>query len=360
MSLMGPSKTIGVVLAAALCCAQVDPQQALIERSAWEALNAGKPHVAAEAFKRALATEPKNARLHFGAGVAASLERRDADARSELERALFLDPKLTDARIYLGPVLYRMGDLLSAIRQYETLLAEAPGTPDVATTLERWRREMELHDRMQHAVGNQFTVNFEGPPETALAEKALESLDRAYWRVGQTLSVFPAQPISVVLYTTEQFSDITRSPKWAAGAFDGVIRVPMRGALDKPEELDRVLAHEFTHAVVRTLAARGVPTWLNEGLATALETGELGWAEKSVAASDKVPLRVLQSGFGRLDGAQAQLAYATSALAARRLLDDAGGVAVVNLIRDLGEGIAFDAAFLHRFGRTFADFQASL
>ena len=73
--------------------------------------------------------------------------------------------------------------------------------------------------------------------------------------------VSAGDPIAVVLYTGEQFRDITRAPSWAAGAYDGVIRVPMRGALDKREELDRVLSHEFTHALIRTLASRGVPAW---------------------------------------------------------------------------------------------------
>jgi hypothetical protein len=119
-----------------------------------------------------------------------------------------------------------------------------------------------------------------------------------------------------------------------------------------------VLTHEFTHALIRTLAARGVPAWLNEGLATALETGDLEWAEKQTRGRPPVPLRALQSGFGRFTGAQAQAAYATSALAARRLLDEAGGFAVANLLRDLGDGVEFDAAFLHRIQRPFADFAA--
>src|SRR5262249_61687476 len=115
------------------------------------------------------------------------------------------------------------------------------------------------------ALGSHFTVSFEGPEEASLASEALEMLDRAYWRIGQLLGVYPSDPIPVVLYTGEQFRDVTRSPSWAAGADDGIIRVPMRGALDKSAELDRVLAHEFTHALVRTLAARNLPTWLDEG-----------------------------------------------------------------------------------------------
>ena len=338
--------------------AQIDPRAALLERAAWTALNAGQARAAADGFREALASDPKNARLHLGAGMAASLERRDADARDEFERALALDPKLAQARALLGQIQYRMGERLLAVRTYETLVAMTPDDREARATLERWQREADLHDRMQQAVGSHFTVKFEGPAEAGLATEALEMLDRAYWRIGQLLGSYPSEPIAVVLYTGEQFRDITRAPSWAAGAYDGVIRVPMRGALDQREELDRVLSHEFTHALIRTLASRGVPAWLNEGLATALETGNLEWAEKRAAVQPPVPLRALQGGFGKFTGAQAQLAYATSALAARRLLDEAGGFAVANLLRDLGEGIAFDTAFLHRIQRPFADFQA--
>ncbi len=311
--------------------AQIDPRVALLERAAFDALNRGQAHAAAGAFREAIAADPKNARLRLGAGMAA------------------------------GQIQYRLGDSAAAIRTYETVVTDMPDDRDARATLDRWRRELELHDRMQQAIGSHFTVSFEGPAEATLAAEAIEILDRAYWRIGELLGTFPSNPIPVVLYTSEQFRDITRSPAWAAAAYDGRIRVPMRGALDNPRELDRVLSHEFSHALIRTLAARGVPTWLNEGLATALETGDLDWAEKRVAdASARVPLRTLQSGFGRLSGGDAQVAYATSALAVRRLLDEAGGFAVANLIRDLGQRVDFDTAFLHRIQRSFADFQATI
>jgi tetratricopeptide (TPR) repeat protein len=346
------------IFAIAVPAAQIDPRAALLERGAWEALAAGRAQAAADAFREAIALDAKNARLHLGAGMAATLERRDADARNAFERALALDPKLTQARSLLGQVQRRLGDFNGAIRTYETLVAQVPDDRDAQTTLERWRREAELHDRMQQAIGSHFTVSFEGPAEAALAAKAIEVLDRAYWRIGLVLGgTYPNEPVPVVLYTGEQFRDVTRSPSWAAGAYDGIIRVPMRGALDNPTELDRVLSHEFTHALIRNLAPRGVPTWLNEGLATALETGDLEWAEKQVGSQTKpVPLRALQSGFGRLSGDQAQLAYATSALAARRLIEEAGGFAIANLLRDLGDGVDFESAFLHRIQRPFAEF----
>jgi len=347
-------------LSAVLISAQVDPRTALLERAGWDALAAGQTKVAADSFRQAIAADPGNARLYLGAATAAYVERRDTDAKAALERALALDPGLTRARALMGQVRHRSGDLLGALREYDTLTKATPHDTDVQATIERWRRELELQQRMQQMVGDHFAVSFEGPAEEALATKALELLDRAYRRIGDVLGTFPAAPVPVVLYTTEQFSDITRSPAWAVGTYDGTIRVPMRGAIDEEKELDRVLAHEFTHALVHNLATKRVPTWLNEGLATALESDSLDWAGQRVSQAPLVALSVLKNSFGRLTGAQAQLAYATSALAVHRLIQDAGGFAIANLLRDLGDGADFDAAFLHRMQRTFEDFQAAL
>jgi tetratricopeptide (TPR) repeat protein len=343
---------------ASAALAQIDPRTAFLERAGWDALVEGRAQVAAEAFRDAIAIDPKNARLQLGAGTAAYLDGRYSDAREALERALALDPKLTRARALNGLVLHRLGDVSGAIRTYETLVAEVPDDKEATATLARWRREMGLHNRMEQAVGAHFAVSFEGPAEAALAAEALASLDRAYWRIGGLLGTYPADPIPVVLYTNEQFTDITRAPSWAAAAYDGTVRVPMLNASRDVRELDRVLAHEFTHALVRSLAARGVPTWLDEGLAAALESDDLGWAERRVRESGAAPLEQLRNGFGRFSGAEAQLAYATSALAARRLIEEAGGFAIANLLRDLGDGLEFEAAFLHRIQRSFGDFQS--
>jgi hypothetical protein len=348
----------------------------------WKLLAAGNAREAAELFQLALTRNPQNARLHLGAGTAAYLERRDTDAEASLERALQLEPKLTPASELLGVVRYRRGDLFGAIRAYDTLppASISEGTRD---RLERWRRELELANRMELVVGNGVTVSFEGVADAALAARAVESIERAADRIGQALSAYPLEPVRVVLYTGEQFRDITRAPAWAGGAYDGTIRVPMRGALAEEKELDRVLAHEYTHALVHSLAPRGVPKWLDEGLATALEHETTESATAESAARDAtpesttpaadgttaveqgktrqlMPIRELQASFGRFTGAQAQVAYNTSGLIMRRLLDEEGGLAVINLIKDLDGGADVATAFERRMHRSLADFEASL
>jgi hypothetical protein len=167
--------------------------------------------------------------------------------------------------------------------------------------------------------------------------------------------------VSVVLYTGEQFRDITRSPSWAVAAYDGTIRVPMRGALDNPDELDRVLAHELTHALVHILAPRAIPTWLNEGLAASLESSDLSWAQGTLRAGGRtIPLDRLTSSFRGLNDRDAALAYAASAVAVGRLLDEIGGMGVANLIRDLGDGADFETAFAHRAQQSFSAFTSRL
>lgn len=335
---------------------QTSPRAAMLEASAWDALQARDYDRAATLFRDALTGDPKNIQLHLGAALAAYATRRDADARASLERALTLGPKLPEARELLGRVLYRTGDLDTAIRTFEAMVADGAADTDITETLERWHREAALRDRMHVAVGHGVTVAFEGPEDAGLAEQAVASLERASTRIWNVLSHYPTKPIAVALYTNEQFSDITRSPNWAAGSFDGTIRVPMRGALKKPDELDRVLAHEYVHALIHEVAPSGVPMWLNEGLAAALED-EQPEAEKAVSP---IPLGTLGRSFGRLPREEAQRAYAFSTYAVRRLLDDAGGYAVMNLIRDLGANVPFETAFEHRIQRTLADFEATL
>lgn len=354
---------VGTTLLAgtAIAHGQNSPRVGMLEQAGWRAIQAGDYKGAVEAFTEAAKQDPKNAQLWLGAGMAEFLLRHDPEAKAHLQRALDLEPRFSRARAQLAQVVKRQGDLAEAIRLYETVAAEVPDDPGVRDTLDRWKRERDLHERMQLEVGDHFTVSFDGPEDAAMAQQALESLNRAFWRICDVFGTFPTKSIPVVLYSGEQFSDITRSPKWAAAAFDGIIRVPMRGAGEKGEDLDRVLAHEFSHALIRSLATRGLPTWLNEGLASALEADDIGWATGLMAKVPAAPsLSRLSAPFAKLGGAEAGVAYAASAIAAKRLLDEAGGAAIANLLRDLGDGVEFEAAFLHRIQKSLADFEASL
>ena len=200
---------------------------------------------------------------------------------------------------------------------------------------------------------------FEGPVEKQLAARATAVLGDAFWRIGKTIGAYPSNSITVILYTDKQFRDITGAPEWAGGGFDGQIRLPVRGALQNVREFDRVLTHELVHAMLKAVAARNVPVWLNEGLAMHFEGYDAAAIERELAAARLfVPLAFLKNSFSRLNTAQANVAYAESLFATSALLERIGP-GLAELLQDLNSGLPVEQA-VERFGITFPAFEAEL
>src|SRR5262245_28193574 len=347
-----------IALSAALGQQRSPAQQA---KAAWDALNTGRLPEAAAAFDEALRSGPQQAIMLLGAGVTARLQGRNDEARRFLLDALKLEPSLTPASLLLGSVLYQTGDLDGAIETYQRALGLDPKNPQLARQLDAWRKEADLHSGFRQTLGDHFTVMFEGPAEAELADRAVTLLEADYWRIGTALSTYPAGVITVVLYTRDQFRDITRSPSWAGGSFDGRIRVPVQGALQNSAEFERVLAHEFTHALIQSVAARGVPTWLHEGLADCFDGGDFRRKQAQVRQAEaRIPLARLEGSFSDLSAKEAALAYAESAVAVHTLLEDVGAPAIVSLLGDLDRGVPFASAFERNVARSYAEFQKKL
>ena len=222
-------------------------------------------------------------------------------------------------------------------------------------------RDEALHRTFLQAQGARFTVLFEGPQDEQLATRAISVLEEAYEHIGTTLGVFPQRTITVILYTQQQFQDITRAPAWAAAAYDGRIRLPVRGALERPEELQRVLCHELAHAMIEAIAPRGVPFWLGEGLAAMFEPDASVRTDAELARSpQRLPFHRLAHSFRDLSPEEARLAYAQSAAIVRTLIDEAGAPTVVAILRDLAAGRSFESAYEQRLSLPFEAFLGGL
>lgn len=293
------------------------------------------------------------------AGLAGPPPAQAAPDRPALERALARHPADTDAALQLADLFFRQGRLDDAIRTLET--AQAAGARGAALTarLARLRAERDLHTGFRQSQNARFTVLFEGAPEEALAAAILARLDQAWERVSRTIFLVPRDVITITLYTEQQFTDITRAPAWAAAAFDGRIRLPVRGALADPAELDRVLTHELAHAFVRAAGARNVPMWLDEGIASVAEPRDLDWARAEVRRAGRLlPPGTLMSPFRALPDDAARLAYAQSALLVRSIIDRHSEGALNALVGDLGRGVPFEEAFRARMFVSWPSFFA--
>ena len=340
---------LALVLAAAPQVRPPDPA-----RDGWEAIQAGDGEKAAAAFRTVLASNPGDLRALVGAGIAAHLVGRDDQALSYLKRAVQADPESVDANYILGQVAYAQGDLDLAIKSFERVVKKTPYDREAAKQLEQWKKEAALHDSYAVAPTSRFNVMFEGTTQQAIATRVLTVLESAYTRVGMRLSV-PTDTITAILYTGEQFRDITKSPSWAAGAYDGRIRLPVRGALSAPAELERIVTHEYVHAVIHQLYPR-VPEWLNEGLAVYFEPGDHAWLTARLrTAGTLIPMSNLNDAFQTPDRDDAAIAYAESYVGARLLVDRLGQNLPV-FLQYVSNGTAIDQALL-LFGLDIGDLE---
>ncbi|MEO6236266.1 MAG: tetratricopeptide repeat protein [Vicinamibacterales bacterium] len=293
-------------------------------RTGWEAIQRGDGDKAAFAFRQVLAANPSDVRALTGAALAAHLLGRDDQAMSSLKLALQVDADNVQASYYLGQIAYSQGDLDLAIKSYERVARLAPGSPAIYQQLQAWRKEAALHDTFNARPGVRFNVMFEGPAQQAVAARVQAVLEAAYLRVGKAINTYPPETVTAILYTQEQFRDITRSPAWAAAAYDGRIRMPTQGALKDPAELDRIVTHEFVHAVIHQMYPR-LPGWLNEGLATYLEpVDHASLVARLRRARTMIPLARLDDAFRTSDGDAAVLAYAQSYVGAAILAERLG------------------------------------
>jgi tetratricopeptide (TPR) repeat protein len=353
----------GLWLAAALFIwtpeAGAQSSVAQLADAGWQAVEKNDADKAAAAFREALNISPRDGVLNFGAGVAAHMQGREHDASLLLQKAISLEPRLIEASALLGEIAYREGELDLAIRTYEAALARVPRNPSMKRRLEEWRSEAATYEQFDTLRDDRFSVMFEGPVEKKLAARATTVLGQAFWRIGKDIGAYPSNSINVILYTDKQFRDITGAPEWAGGGFDGQIRMPVRGALQNLQEFDRVLTHELAHAMLKAVASRNVPVWLNEGLAMHFEGYDGAIIERQLAAARiYVPLAVLKNSFTRLSTAQANVAYAESLFATAALLERVGP-GLADLLHDLDSGLPIEQA-VERFGITFPDFENEL
>jgi tetratricopeptide (TPR) repeat protein len=329
-----------LLLAVAPQSIQQDPA-----RAGWDAIQRGDGEKAAAAFRQMLAANPRDVRALTGAGIAAHLLGREDQAISSLKKALQVEPDNVQALYLLGPIAYGQGDLDLAIKSFERIVTVAPGSRGIFQQLEAWKKEATLHGTFVARQGARFTVSFEGPSQQAIAARVSAVLEAAYTRVGKALNAYPAEPVTAILYTQQQFRDITKSPSWAAAAYDGRIRIPVLGALNSPAELDRIVTHEYVHAVIHQMYPR-VPAWLNEGLATYLEpgdhTGLVSWLRH---AESMIPLANLSDAFRTADGREAAVAYAQSYVGTRAIAERLG-VNFPVFLQYVSNGTPMDQALL--------------
>jgi tetratricopeptide (TPR) repeat protein len=187
-----------------------------------------------------------------------------------LERVKRVSTNNADVYKLEGWAYYGMNRPDQAVAEWKKSLAlKADGETQAA--LDKALRDKQEEENYKENESAHFQLKYNGAEQPALAREVLHTLEAHYTTIESALNYTPPEPIGVVLYTQQGFSDITRAPGWVGALNDGRIRVPVQGLTGVDSELSRVLKHELTHSFIQQKTRGRAPTWIQEGVAQWME-----------------------------------------------------------------------------------------
>jgi Flp pilus assembly protein TadD len=271
-----------------------------------------------------------------------------AAALSYAEQSVRAKPDSPDAYTVLGYVEFANDRTKDAIRAWKRSLQLRPDSV-VEQYLAKAQREDKAENDFSQRESSHFTLRYEGKQTSEqLRRELIATLESEYDELVRQLGVAPKASIPVILYTEQAFFDVTHAPSWSGAVNDGKLRIPVSGVSSMTSDLARVLKHELAHSFVSQVSGGRCPTWLNEGVAQAIEPKSLSSDGRRLAqlfrSQHAIPYNVLEGGFTRFSSVEAYVAYAESLAAVEYISRTYGMSDVERILERIGQGSAPEAA----------------
>jgi tetratricopeptide (TPR) repeat protein len=306
----------------------------------WDTLKQGRPEEAMLLFRQGLGQEPDEPALLRALGLAAVHAGRADDAVGALEAAAAAegDPEVL---VLLAHLHDRRDDSPRALAHLRTLLARDPDHDAARRLLAKIEREAQAEAGLEREVTSDFVVKWRPGLDRHERRVLLAALDSSREHVVTRLGAVPRERVTVVLYEAARFPEVAGVHDWVSGVFDGKIRLPGDGPPRSPRQLERLLVHEYAHAVVHDVTRGRAPRWLHEGLAQALEGTPI---DPLFRVPGRLTLAGLEGLLGDADPARARTGYDIARWIVHDLLDRGGMPAMRALLTRLGGGERIETA----------------
>ncbi len=264
-----------------------------------------------------------------------------------LDRARRVAPQNADVAKLSGWAYYRLNKLDQAVDEWRRALALRPD-PEVQAALDKALRDKQEEENFRENESSHFILRYSGTAQPELAREVLRTLENHFATIGSELNFTPPESIGVVLYTQQDFADITRAPGWAGAVNDGRIRVPVQGLTGVTPDLSRVLKHELTHSFVQQKTHGRAPTWLQEGLAQWMEglhsEGPAANLVRIYEQKEAASLGALERSWTRLPSDEAAYAYAWSLANVEYIVQTNGMTDMEHILDRIAAGISTEEA----------------
>jgi len=326
--------------------------------------SAGKLDEALRYLAQARSILPQNGIVAVNYAVVLTELHRYAEATSVAEDAVRLAGDLAPSHAVLGYCYYQQGKLAPAVREFKKSLAIAPDA-QIDKLLAKAERELAAEGNFDEQSSSHFALRYEGgQAPAALRRQILEVLEQHYSDLEHDLDYSPRSSIQVVLYTQQQFFDVTKAPQWTGALNDGKLRIPVNGLQQVDSNLSRVLKHELAHSFINLASNNRAPTWLNEGIAQLEEPASIARDGRRLAdlyaSSHNIPLNQLETSFTRFSEAEAAVAYAQSLASAEYIREVYGMSSLRLMLKRLAEGQSNETALRSAVHSGYAQFDREL
>jgi len=314
-------------------------------------------------YRQALIFAPDNVGLLLNLAVLYLHQSQFTTALEPLEHARRgtpdSAPAAADVAKLMGWAYYGANKMELAIQEWKRAERLRP-EPEVEQALQKAERDKSQEEGYREGETAHFSLKYYGGAAPQLASAILHVLEADFQDIESQLDYTPPEQIGVILYTGQDFADITRAPSWVGALNDGRIRIPVQGLSGVTPELARVLKHELTHSFVGQKSHGRAPTWLQEGIAQWMEGRRSSGASSALldlAAQNGMPsLGSLEGSWLALSGNSAAFAYAWS-LAVVESIVQSGGITDISRLLDRIATSSTEAALRETLRCDYADLE---
>jgi len=271
-------------------------------------------------------------------------------ALEAVNRAITINPNSAQAYVLLGQIEYGRQKLKEAKTAWQRAFDLDPAQPGLAEQLAQVTEELPIESKFERVSQAYFDIRYEEQIERPVGFDIRDALLEARRSVGADFAYWPRHKVIVLIYGADSFRALRQeTPEWAAGQFDGKIRVPLPSAQLNQAVVKQILYHEYTHALIYDLTNGKCPTWLNEGLAEyegrTQYPGTLTQLQSAVDAQRWTPWQELSDHFSPQRSREVvSSAYEQSYSLAAYLIGRYGWWRIRKLLKAIADGQPWDAA----------------
>ncbi len=253
-----------------------------------------------------------------------------------------------EAHYVVGNIYYDKNELLKAIKNWEIAQHHSPHE-SIQSRIIKAKKELKHDEKLSDKISCNFVLKYD-QDDTYSSELVLHSLVNAYNQLAYDFGLYENSEFTVILYSYKDFTNILNVPSWAAAIYDGKIRIPFKYTSLDIDELESIIRHELTHAILHRIAGNKVPAWLHEGIAQykdgVNDSDVKKTLEEAVVKNHMVPISELKSSFGNIkDKTKVKVAYAESLGFIEYLINNYGFYTILDILNNFNIHTSLDELF---------------